>query len=370
MSMSNLHGLAKQVGDDWVGGVYYEAAEKDMGQQWDRVIWPIIKGADFSETLDLAAGHGRNTARLLEHAVRIIAVDINKENIDVLSTRFRGNDKVVVLKNSGSDLRDVAGSSITFLYSFDAMVHFDSEIVHAYLREFRRVMKPGARGFCHYSNNYQNPTGSYQTHPGWRNFMSRQLFEHWLTRLGFRVVRSLYIKGVVDITETEVRECDAITLFQLPADAEPLDDFLVRQGDLTKASDHQTMQVYTELDRLNGVVRQVTQEHDELKVKFKWLQNENLVANKHRRDLEAVNEELRKEIRSLSEYRDYLVTQISGLNKHAEGLEGYYAETKTALLAIEEYKNILLAEKASLTQSRSALPEANAETSIDDQRDD
>ena len=32
------------------------------------------------------------------------------------------------------------------------MVHFDSDVVRAYLKEFRRILKPGGHGFCHHSN--------------------------------------------------------------------------------------------------------------------------------------------------------------------------------------------------------------------------
>ena len=334
MPMSNLHGLAKQVGDDWVGGAYYDAAEKDMGHQWQTVIWPVIKGADFTETLDLAAGHGRNTARLLDHAARVTAVDINQENIDFLSNRFRGNGKVVVLKNSGSDIRDVAGSSISFLYSFDAMVHFDSDVVNAYIREFRRVMKPGARGFCHYSNNYHNPTGSYRSHPGWRNFMSRQLFEHWLTKLEFRVVKSYYLKGVLDVMEKEDGECDAMTLFELPADATPLGDFLGRRGNPAEGSDQQSDEIYDEVGRLRGVVEQVSAENDSLKANFKWLQNENVVANQRCRDLEDVNEELKK--------------GLAGSRRHAENLEKGHKELKEGLSSLGEYRDYLLKENEHL----------------------
>ena len=129
MTALDLQTLAKKVGDDWIGGRYYDDAERDMDAQWARVIWPMIEGADFTRVLDLAAGHGRNTVRLLDHAERLVAVDINQSNVEVLSERFRERGNVEIVRNNGSDLRDVAGASITFLYSFDAMVHFDSDII-------------------------------------------------------------------------------------------------------------------------------------------------------------------------------------------------------------------------------------------------
>jgi len=70
------------------------------------------------------------------------------------------------------------------------MVHFDSDVVRSYLREFRRVLAIGGQGFCHYSSYTGNPTGTYRDHPGWRNFMSVELFEHYLAKEGLRPIES------------------------------------------------------------------------------------------------------------------------------------------------------------------------------------
>jgi ubiquinone/menaquinone biosynthesis C-methylase UbiE len=222
---TDLHGLAKQVGDDWTQGAYYDEAERAMGGQWRDLVWPIISGSDFAQTLDLAAGHGRNTALLLQHAGHLTAVDINETNIAFLNQRFGDRPNIRFIKNNGFDLREMDGASISFLYSFDAMVHFDSDVIRNYIKEFRRVMRPGAQGFCHYSNNYHNPTGSYRDHGGWRNFMSRQLFEHWLTKEGLQVLKSHYVSGVQQIIATDDGNCDAVTLFRLPEDAAPMREF-------------------------------------------------------------------------------------------------------------------------------------------------
>jgi SAM-dependent methyltransferase len=216
MSTDNLEKLAKEVGNDWTHQAYYDAAEKGMDAQWSYFIWPYIEGSEFSCVMDLAAGHGRNTAKLLAISELVYAVDINQENIDFLSARFADNERLKLIKNNGFEIPEIGSGIISFVYCFDAMVHFDSDVVRNYLCEFRRVMKPGARGFCHYSNYTGNPTGSYRDHPGWRNFMSRPLFEHWLTKAGFRVLKSHYLRGNVAISSDDGLDADAITLFELP----------------------------------------------------------------------------------------------------------------------------------------------------------
>lgn len=184
--------------------------------QWNNILWPMIKGADFSRTIDLAAGHGRNSARLLPHTDKLIIADINDSNIEFCRARFGNEPKISFIKNNGFDLRELEDHSITFVYCFDAMVHFDSDVVRSYIKEFKRIMSPGATGFCHYSNNYHSPTKSYTDHPGWRNFMSRQLFEHWLAKEGFDVLESRYVSGVCEFIVSDNGNCDAVTLFQSP----------------------------------------------------------------------------------------------------------------------------------------------------------
>jgi len=75
-------------------------------------------------------------------------------------------------------LREIPAESITFAYCFEAAVHFDLEIILAYIKEFRRIMTPGAFGFVHHSNVTTNPGADFRTHPHWRNFMSKEIFVH------------------------------------------------------------------------------------------------------------------------------------------------------------------------------------------------
>ncbi len=211
VDQDRLLALAKKVGDDWTEGPYYDAAEPAMGKYWDELIWPIIKDCDFTTVVEIGAGHGRNSEKLRHLAGKIYLVDINAENVQFLKERFAGADNVQLVLNNGVTIDDVPDGSATFVYSFDSMVHFDSDVVRAYLKEFCRVLKPGGLGFCHYSNYTGNPTGSYRDHPAWRNFMSRELFEHFAAKEGLASLRSELFDWGRDGTFS-----DALTLFRRP----------------------------------------------------------------------------------------------------------------------------------------------------------
>jgi ubiquinone/menaquinone biosynthesis C-methylase UbiE len=214
--VSNLKELAEKVGNDWSYGPYYDDAERAIEAQWRTIIWPMIQDCDFSTVLDLAAGHGRNTALLLQHAARVIAVDIRPENIAFMRERFAQEKRLVLIQNDGTTLSGVEDASVTLAYSFDAMVHFYPDVVFAYQREFSRVMIAGAHGFVHYSNNHRDPKANYRDHPGWRNYMSARLFEDGLRREGLEPLKTIYIKHTSVIISEDDGDCDAITLFRKP----------------------------------------------------------------------------------------------------------------------------------------------------------
>jgi len=166
---------------------YHIDAESAMEVQWQTLILPLLQGMDFSVVVDLAAGYGRNTVKLLEHAGEVIVVDINRECIEYCQRRFANDKQVKYLHTDGASLKGIADSTVTLMYSFDAMVHFDSDVVRAYLLEFVRVLRPGGRCFCHHSNFVERPGGTIEGLPHSRNFMSAELFAHYSLKAGLSV---------------------------------------------------------------------------------------------------------------------------------------------------------------------------------------
>jgi ubiquinone/menaquinone biosynthesis C-methylase UbiE len=190
-----LASAAQEIGRDWKSAPYYNAAEQSMERQWREMVLPFLNseqgaaGIDFSNTVELAAGHGRNSAKLLPLAGRLHLVDINAENILFLRERFGSDPKVEYHTNNGYSLPFLPDRAVSFIYCFDAMVHFDSDVVRSYLREFARILTPGGRAFAHHSNYVGNPGGDLHCNPAWRNFMSQELFAHYARKEGVSVIR-------------------------------------------------------------------------------------------------------------------------------------------------------------------------------------
>ena len=154
--------------DRWLS--YYEDAERHMRKQWKKHIWPNIKNAEFRSIVEIAAGHGRNTELLINKALelsppgKVVATDINQEAIAFMKKRFAEHRAVRAgtlqfYLNNGSSLPMVPDSSATFVYSWDAMVHFPAWAVAQYLKEISRMLQPGGMSFLHHANMPRCPPG-------------------------------------------------------------------------------------------------------------------------------------------------------------------------------------------------------------------
>ncbi len=204
---TSLESRARALGENWRDSPYYDRAEPEMERQWAEQIFPLISDCDFSVVVDLAAGHGRNTEKLRHLAGKVYAVDINEANVAFCRERFAGDPRVECLVCDGVSLTGIPDKSVSLVYSFDSMVHFDSDVVRAYLRDIARVLRAGGRGMCHHSNYTGNPTGDFRASPHWRNFMSKELFEHYCHKEGLSVVRA-------QLLDWELPALDCITVFE------------------------------------------------------------------------------------------------------------------------------------------------------------
>lgn len=186
----------QKVSQRWVATPYYDAAEGHAAAHWRTIIMPFLRpfdAIDHSHVLEIAVGHGRMTQLLLNAAERVTGVDVLQENIDFCAERFKGNDRLRLIKIDGATLKEIEDGSISFMFCFDSMVHFDSDVVRSYIREGRRVLKPGGYFFTHHSNNIRAPAGDFQHAPHARNFMSEPLFRHYAMKEGMEVAATKVI---------------------------------------------------------------------------------------------------------------------------------------------------------------------------------
>jgi SAM-dependent methyltransferase len=172
-------------------GGYYAEAEPHMESQWIHLIAPHLGHFDLSRTLELAPGHGRNSAMLAPLARELHLVDVNQTCIDACRARFGERwqgCRFHYYVNDGSSL-PVPAEVATFIYSFDSVVHFDKSVVSEYFKEFRRVLVPGGGGLIHHSNYGEfAPHSDWATNPGGRSDVSAALVAEYCKTLGLEII--------------------------------------------------------------------------------------------------------------------------------------------------------------------------------------
>ncbi len=203
---------ADAVAIEWKDAPYYADAEKWLDVFWGQnsVFKPLFQRLNHDRIIDLACGHGRHSWQMREWPNTKILVDIVPGNIEACRARFAGYDRVEFLINSGCDLNPIADASVTSVFSYDAMVHFDHMVVGAYLRDIARALAPGGMALLHHSNYGGNPGGHHHQNPHWRNFMPTGLFINYAAKAGLTIVEHRPIDWV------DAPLNDAITLLLKP----------------------------------------------------------------------------------------------------------------------------------------------------------
>ena len=185
----------------WYGNSYYKMAEEAIERQWQDLIWPRIKDFDFSNVVDLACGQGRNTQYLLPISKNITLIDIVEDNLKQCKERF-GKDGISYVLGDGNSI-PLKGSSISTVYCFDAMVHFEPEVVYNYIQEVKRVLIPGGKAFLHHSNYSGFLDDDWRYNPHARNFMTRELFCYWARKAELKIISS----NVIDWGQEQRLDC-------------------------------------------------------------------------------------------------------------------------------------------------------------------
>jgi SAM-dependent methyltransferase len=193
MSKQSLDRFAKTAISQFAESPYFGRAEAHTKRQWSSYIEPVLKGADMRCVLDLACGHGRFSELLAPLSERLIVADANESCIAATRERLSNFSHVDYIVTNGYSLDEIPDATITFIFCFDAMVHFDNDVVSAYIEEAERVLVPGGIGFFHHSNFMERPGADHRSNPHARNFMSTELFAHQAKKFGLKMLRSTKI---------------------------------------------------------------------------------------------------------------------------------------------------------------------------------
>ena len=156
--------------------------------------------------LEIGPGGGRWSSFLQRDAGQLILVDISERCLQLCREQFAGCSNVSYVLVDSPSLRDVADASIDCIWSFDVFVHIAPGDTASYLREFARVMRPGAVAVIHHP-------GQGRSFGGYRSAVTAESFAAMVKDAGLQFVRQFDAWG--DRQQFDVRmHRDVITIFE------------------------------------------------------------------------------------------------------------------------------------------------------------
>jgi Methyltransferase domain len=139
-------------GDEW------SASWGGSHAQWYGCILPRISAFIPAEhVLEIAPGQGRWTRFLQGYATSLTLVDLAPSCIAACRSRFSSLRHLDYHVNDGRSLEMIEDESLDFVFSFDSLVHADSDTMRSYCLQIARKLRVGGTGFVHHSN-----LGAYQ----------------------------------------------------------------------------------------------------------------------------------------------------------------------------------------------------------------
>jgi SAM-dependent methyltransferase len=119
---------------------------------WGTVLPRIHSFLPASTILEIAPGYGRFTHFLKDLSHNLIIVDLTERCIQACRERFADTEHISYHVNNGKSLAMIPDQSIDFVFSFDSLVHAESDVIEAYLKQLGKKLKPDGVGFIHHSN--------------------------------------------------------------------------------------------------------------------------------------------------------------------------------------------------------------------------
>jgi ubiquinone/menaquinone biosynthesis C-methylase UbiE len=228
-------------GDEWKGqaltcGVAYEDWKRALVE---RLIVPYQR--EGAATLEIAPGHGRWTGYLAERAGRLILVELSPSCLEYCRRHYAGRPKMEFYLTDGSSLPAGLDGQLDLIWSFDSFVHIAPQEIASYLRDFRRVLKPGGAAVIHHANRFHYTLwlagmrkwgtawtylyrtlsiGMQECVDGWRSPVSRQLFARLARESGLDILEQFQRWGAGGRYGVP-RHNDLITVMRRPTGSDP-----------------------------------------------------------------------------------------------------------------------------------------------------
>ncbi len=208
----------KHLGDEWneplVVGI--DASPEQMLNKLDEEVFQPFLGQS-EVLLEIGSGGGRFTEILLPKCRRLIASDTAPHMLALVKERFKHCPAVEYLLLDGRGLAPVKDATVDAVFSYDVFVHLQPWDIFNYMREMKRVLRPGGKAIVHHANTFSEL--------GWKRFLSDtdvqlNLPMDWgsLSLMTPQVIAEFAARAGLLLVDciTHLNKRDCITLLQSP----------------------------------------------------------------------------------------------------------------------------------------------------------
>jgi ubiquinone/menaquinone biosynthesis C-methylase UbiE len=169
---------------------------KGESEKWLAKFWEpesrfikLFNQLDTTRCAEIACGFGRHSAQIANRCQELFLIDTSIDALVYAQQRFNTMPNVrIILSEDGLSMPGIADHYLTSVFCYDAMVHFEPLTVVAYLAEINRTLAAGGKALLHHSNFSGNPTGKISDVIGGRNYMTQDLFAHFCSRNGLKII--------------------------------------------------------------------------------------------------------------------------------------------------------------------------------------
>lgn len=136
------------------GGQHWSEAWGTAADQWHHTLLPRLhRLLPTRSILEIAPGFGRWSTFLFNSCAEYVGIDLAEKCVAFCRANFGPMAlRPRFLVGGGMSLRGIESGSISFVFSFDSLVHCEMDCVAAYVAEIARVLEPGGHAFLHHSN--------------------------------------------------------------------------------------------------------------------------------------------------------------------------------------------------------------------------
>ena len=133
--------------NDWTDDEFFQSGERTVAEEILTDMINICQGKDPKQmkVLEIGCGAGRVTRALAGVFGEVHAVDVSGEMVARAKNALADRPNAFVYRNNGKDLSVIPGEGYDFAFSTIVFQHIPSrEVIYSYVREVRRLLRPGA----------------------------------------------------------------------------------------------------------------------------------------------------------------------------------------------------------------------------------